>query len=188
MTQVGSDRWRVGARVIGSAAAVLMAIVGCSTVTDGTPLADTEMAPAYRVSVSASVSASSATSKIRESQRQQSLTTRAVHSVCESLGNSGRDAIAKVNDFVAAFNQGRDTAPAEGPAINALNTSADAVAGSMSGALSSELREALNAYVDAARAVANVIGQHAGTSEFNRRVDHLNDTKTNAVKLCIAAS
>ena len=65
-------------RAIGCVATILMAIVGCTSVTDGTPTADTAMAPAYRASVSASVSASAATSSIRESQHQQSLTTQAV--------------------------------------------------------------------------------------------------------------
>lgn len=165
-----------------------MGIVGCTSITEGTATVDTAMAPAYRASVSASVSASSATSRIRESQRQQSLTTRAVHAACESLATTGKNATDKVNEFVGAFNQGGDTAPTEGPAIDALNNSADAVAGSLGNALSSELRGALNAYVDAARAVANAIGTHASTSEFNRRVDRFNATKTKAVRACIAAS
>jgi hypothetical protein len=50
------------------------------------------------------------------------------------------------------------------------------------------LRNALNAYVDAARGVANAISSHAPISEFNKQVDQLNDTKTKAVQLCIAAS
>jgi hypothetical protein len=181
-------RKRVGALVLGCIATILMGIVGCTTITEGTATVDTEVAPAYRASVSASVSASSATSRIRESQRQQSLTTRAVRAACESLATTSKNAIDKVNEFVAAFNQGRDTAPTEGPAIDALNNSADAVAGSISDPLSSELRGALTAYVDASRAVANAIGTHAGTAEFNRRVDQLNDTKTKAVRLCIASS
>jgi hypothetical protein len=185
-------RKRVGALVLGCVAAVLMGlinvVVGCTTITEGTATVDTAVAPAYRASVSASVSASSATSRIRESQRQQSLTTRAVRAACESLATTGKDATDKVNEFVGAFNEGRDTAPTEGPAIDALNNSADAVAGSLSNALSSELRGALNAYADAARAVANAIGAHASASEFNRRVDRFNDTKTKAVRLCIAAS
>ncbi|GFG75470.1 hypothetical protein [Mycobacterium botniense] len=179
---------RLAALVLGCGAVVLMGIIGCTSITDGTPTADTAVAPAYRASVSASVSASSATSRIRESQRQESLTKRAVRTVCESLATTAKNATDKVNEFVGAFNQGRDTAPTEGPAIDALNTSADAVAGNLSDALSSELRGALRAYVDAARAVANAISTHASTSEFNRRVEQFNDTKTKAAKLCIASS
>jgi len=41
--------------------------------------------------------------------------------------------------------------------------------------------------VDAAHGVANAIGTHASTSEFNKRVDQLNDTKTKALKLCVAS-
>lgn len=167
--------------------ALVNVIVGCTTVTDGTPTADTVVAPAYRASVSASISASAATSSMRETQRQQSLTTHAVVRACESFATSSKDAIDKVNDFVAAYNQGRDTTSTEGPAIDALNHSADVVAGNTSGPLSQELREALNAYGDAARDVANAIRAHAATAEFNRRVNQLNDSKTKAVKLCLAS-
>ncbi len=162
-----------------------MVIVGCTAVTEGTATPDTNVAPAYRSSVSASVSASSATSRVRESQRQQSLTTKAIRGSCDSLATTSKDAIDKVNTFVAAFNAGRNTGPTEGPAIEALTNSASAVAGSLNEALSAPLRDALNAYTDAARAVANAIGTHASTGEFNRRVDRLNDTKTKALKLCM---
>jgi hypothetical protein len=171
--------------VLGCIAAVLMGIVGCTTVTGGMATPDTKVAPAYRQSMSASVSASSVTSSIRESQRQQSLTTKAIRTSCESLATTSSAAIDKVNTFVSTFNQGRNTGPAEGPAIEALNNSASTVASSFSDALSSQMRDAFNAYIDAARGVANAIGTHASTSEFNRRVDQLNDTKTKALQLCL---
>ena len=164
-----------------------MGVVGCTTVTKGTARPDTQVAPAYRQSVSASVSASSATSRVRESQRQQSLTTRAVRTSCDSLATSSKDAIDKVNVFVGAFNAGGNTGPTEGPAIDALNNSADTVGNSFSDALSQELKDAFNTYIDAARGVANAIGTHAATGEFNRRVDRLNDAKTKALKLCLAS-
>jgi hypothetical protein len=184
---IGWLGWRSAARAVGCVATVLLAVVGCTTVTDGTPGADTAIAPAYRASVSVSVSASVATSSKRESQRQQSLTTQAVVRVCESFVTSSKDAVDKVNDFVAAYNQGRDTSGAEGPAVDALNHSADTVEGDTNGPLSQQLREALNAYDDAARDVAKAIRAHAGMDEFNRRVSQLNDTKTEAVKRCRAA-
>jgi hypothetical protein len=177
----------MGVRVIGCLAAILLAIVGCTTVTDGAPTVDTAIAPAYRASVSASVAASSVTSSIRESQHQASLTTQAVVRACESFATTSKDAIEKVNDFVAAYNQGSDPGSTEGPAIEALNHSADVIAGSISNPLSAELRDALNAYGDAARDVANAIGSHAATAEFNRRVNQLNDSKTKAVKVCLAS-
>jgi len=178
---------RRGALAIGCLAAALMGIVGCTTVTNGTAAPDTKVAPAYRQSVSASLSESSATSSIRESQRQQSLTTKAIRTSCESLASTSKAAIDKVNEFVAAYNAGRSTGPTEGPAVGALNDSASSVSSSFSDALSSQLRDALNAYIDAAHGVANAIGTHAPTSEFNRRVDQLNDTKTKAIKLCVAS-
>ncbi|WP_082950078.1 MULTISPECIES: hypothetical protein [unclassified Mycobacterium] len=178
---------RRGALALGCIAATLMGIVGCTTVTNGTATPDTQVAPAYRQSVSASVSASSATSRVRESQRQQSLTTRAVRTSCDTLATSSKDAIDKVNIFVGAFNAGRSTGPTEGPAIDALNSSADTVGNSFSDALSQQLKDAFNTYIDAARGVANAIGTHAATGEFNRRVDRLNDAKTKALKLCLAS-
>ena len=80
---------RRGALALGCIAVAPMGLInvvaGCTTVTDGAATPDTNLAPAYRQSVSASVSASSATSSIRESQHQQSLTARAVRNSCESL-------------------------------------------------------------------------------------------------------
>jgi hypothetical protein len=184
---IGWLGWRGAARAAGCVATILLAIVGCTTVTDGTPGADTAIAPAYRASVSVSVSASAATSSKRESQRQQSLTTQAVVRVCESFVTSSKEAVDKVNDFVAAYNRGGDTTAAEGPAVDALNHSADTVEGDANGPLSQELREALNAYDDAARGVAKAIRAHAGTDDFNQRVNQLNDAKTEAVKRCRAS-
>lgn len=183
----GGDIPRRGALALGCVAAVILGIVGCTTVTRGTATPDTKVAPAYRQSVSASVSASSVTSRVRESQRQQTLTTRAVQASCESLANTASDAIDKVNAFVSAYNAGRNTGPTEGPAIDALNNSATTVSNSFSDALSQPLRDAFNAYIDAARGVANAIGTHASTGEFNQRVDRLNDTKTKALKLCLGS-
>lgn len=187
LPDASARRRRIGARAIGCTATILIAIVGCTTVTEGTPTVDTAMAPAYRASVSLSISESAATSSIRETQRQRSLTTRAIVSACESFATSSKDAVDKVNDFVAAYNAGGDTRSAEGPAIDALNHSADVVAGSISGPLSQDLREQLTAYSDAARQVADAIRTHAATGDFNQRVNQLNDTKTKVVKLCLAS-
>lgn len=183
--QVGAFPRR-GALALGCVAAALMGIVGCTSVTNGTATPDTKVAPAYRQSVSASVSASSATSSVRESQRQQSLTTKAVRTACASLITTSKNAIDKTNEFVQAFNSGRGTGPTEGPAIDALNDSATTVANSFNDAVSQQIKDAFNAYIDAAHSVANAIGTHAGTSEFNKRVDQLNDTKKKAIKLCLA--
>jgi hypothetical protein len=182
-----NSRLRIGARAIGCAATILMVIVGCTSVTDGTPAADTAIAPAYRQSVSASVSASVATSSLQESRRQQSLTTQAVVRACESFAATSKDAVDKVNDFVAAYNQGRDTTPSEGPAIDTLNHSAELVEGNSGGPLSADLHQALNAYADAARQLATTIRSHGQMAEFNQRVNQFNDTKTEAVKVCRAS-
>jgi hypothetical protein len=184
---IGRLGWQSAARAVGCIAIIALAVVGCTTVTDGAPNADTAIAPAYRASVSASVSASVATSSVRESQRQQSLTTKAVVRVCESFVISSKEAVDRVNDFVAAYNNNGNTSSVEGPAVDALNHSADTVEGDANGPLSQELREALTTYEDAARDVAKAIRAHAGTEEFNKRVNQLNDAKTEAVKRCRAS-
>ena len=169
---------------MGSVALVAIGIVGCTKVADGSGVADTNVAPAYRSSVSASVSASLVTSSSRESQRQQSVTTSMIRGSCGALANAVSDTIDKVNAYVAALNAGKNTGPTEGPAIEALNNGASAVAGSLNTALSQEQRDAFNAYADAARGVANAISSHAGPSEFNRRVEAFNKAKSRAVDSC----
>ena len=69
-------RLRIAALVVGSLAAAAMIIVGCSSVTEGSPKIDAADAPVYRASVSASIEESAASSSARESERQESLTTR----------------------------------------------------------------------------------------------------------------
>ena len=182
-----ASRLRVGARAIGCVATILIAIVGCTSVTDGAATVDTAIAPAYRESVSASVSASAATSSLQETRRQQSLTTQAVVRACRSFATTSKDAVDKVNDFVAAYNQGGDTTANEGPAIDTLNHSADLVLADSGGPLSDDLHHALNAYADAARDLAAALRSHGDMGAFNQRVNQFNDTKSEAVKLCRAS-
>jgi hypothetical protein len=183
-----SPRLRIVALVVGSLAALAMIVVGCSSVTEGTPKVNATDAPVYKASVSASKEESAASSSARESERQASLTTEAVHTSCEALSSSSVDSIAAVNDYVKAFNASAPDAPAKaGPAIDSLNHSADLVAQSISDPLSPELRDALNAWVDAARGVANAIAGNYGPDDFNAAVTKLNDVKTTALDLCDAA-
>jgi hypothetical protein len=175
----------MAALVVGSSAGLAMIIVGCTSVTDGSPTMNANEAPVYRASVSASIEESAASSSARESKRQQSLTTAAIHTSCEALSSSSVDAITKVNDFVGAYNaNAADVQAKAGPAIDALNQSADLVARSLSDPLSPELRDALNAWVDAARGVATAIAGKYGPDQFNAAVTRLNDVKTNALNLC----
>lgn len=168
-------------------AGLAMIIVGCSSVTEGTPSVDAAEAPVYRASVSASIAESAASSSARESQRQASLTKEAIHSSCETLSTTSVDAITAVNDYVDAFNNNApDVAARTRPAIDALNHSADRVARSISDPLAPELTDALNAWVDAARGVANAIAGNYGPEEFNASITRLNDTKTTALNLCDA--
>lgn len=161
-----------------------MGVVGCTSIIGGTAAVDTSAAPAYRSSVSESVSASVATSSMRESQRQQSLTTQAVRGACGKFAESSSDAIEMVNKYVAAFNNGGDVAAATGPAVDALNRSADRVAAAINEVMSAELRDTFNAYIDAARAVADAIASIAPVSVYNSRKDQLNRIREKGIQLC----
>src|SRR3954471_8697791 len=173
---------------MGTLAATAMIIVGCNSVTSGSPTVNLADAPVYRASVSASIEESAARSSSRESERQASLTTQAIHSSCEALSSSSVDAITAVNNYVDAFNHNAADAAAKAPpAIDALNHSADLVARSVSDTLAANLRDALNAWVDAARGLANAIGGNYGPDEFNSAITKLNDTKTAALNMCDTA-
>jgi hypothetical protein len=185
---LGRKRLRIVALGLGGLAAGAMVIVGCTTITQGSAAIDRADAPVYRASVSASAQESAASSSSRESERQSSLTKQAIHSSCEALSSSSVDAITAVNNYVEAFNKSAADATAKAaPAIDALNHSADLVAGSVSDALAPNLRDALNAWVDAARGLATAIAGNYGPDEFNAAISKLNDTKTTALNLCDAA-
>lgn len=172
---------------LGCIALVLMGVVGCTTMTDGTATPDTNVAPAYRSSVSVSASASSVTSRSRESSRQQSLTTQAVVKACDTFATSANDAIDKMNAYTHILNRGGATGAVEGPARDALNGSASQVADSITEPLSQQLRDALNAYADAARAVARLVGPNPSQSQFNAAIDQFNSRVTDAKKVCRAS-
>jgi hypothetical protein len=185
--RLGAKRLRIAALVVGSLAALAMVIVGCSSVTEGTGKVDAAEAPVYRASVSASIEESAASSSARESERQESLTKEAIHSSCETLSTSSVDAITAVNNFVDAFNTSSPDAQGRaGPAVDALNHSADLVAQSVSDPLLPELKDAMNAWVDAARGVAAAIGGNYSPEDINAAIRQLNDTKIAALNLCDA--
>jgi hypothetical protein len=185
--RLGAKRLRIAALVVGCLAALAMVIVGCSSVTEGTGKVDAAEAPVYRASVSASIEESAASSSARESERQESLTKEAIHSSCETLSTSSVDAITAVNNFVDAFNTSSPDAQGRaGPAVDALNHSADLVAQSVSDPLLPELKDAMNAWVDAARGVAAAIGGNYSPEDINAAIRQLNDTKIAALNLCDA--
>jgi hypothetical protein len=166
--------------VLGCIAAVVMGIVGCTSIISGTATVDSADVPGYR----SSVSASAATSSSRESQRQQSLTTQAVRSACGTFAETSEEAVTATNDWVEAFNRGGDTSGASGPAVEALNHSADVVADSIIDAMPTELRDTLNSYVTAARSVADAIAKNVSISVYNSRKDELNDIKGKGFEQC----
>jgi hypothetical protein len=180
-------RLRIAALAMGGTAVLAMIVVGCSSVTSGTATVDKADAPVYQASVSASIAESAESSSSRESERQASITTRAVHSSCEAMSSSSADAIGAVNAYVDAYNENTDVLATAGPAIDTLNTSADLVGGSLSDPLGPELSGALTEWVDAARAVASAIATDIGPGPFNDAINRLNDSRTSALDLCDAA-
>jgi hypothetical protein len=186
--RLSRERVRIAALVVGILAVTAMIIVGCNSVTSGSPTVNRADAPIYRASVSESVVESAESSSSRESERQASLSTQAIHTSCEALSSSSVDAVTAVNNYVDAFNRNADDAATKAPpAIDALNHSADLVARSVSDTLSPDLRDALNAWVDAARGLATAIAGNYGADDFNAAITKLNDTKTAALNLCDAA-
>ncbi|GAA2553211.1 hypothetical protein [Mycolicibacterium diernhoferi] len=182
-----ATRLRIVALALGAPAALAMIVVGCASVTSGTATVDKADAPIYQASVSASSAESAASASARESERQVSITRKAVHSSCEALSNTSAEAITAVNGYVDAYNQSSDVAATARPAIDALNGSADQVSGSLSEPLGPELNGALRRWVDAARAVASAIATDIGPGPFNDAINQLNDSRTVALDLCDAA-
>lgn len=181
-------RLQTAVRLVGAAAAAAMVIVGCTSVTSGAGRVDREAAPVYRASVSASIEESIAQSSTRESKRQQSLTTAAIHTSCEDLSSSSVNAINAVNAYVDAVNGNTaEVGGRAGPAVDALDISADLVTSGISDILKPELRDALNGWVGAARDVAGAISGNAGPDEFNAAVTKLNDSREVALQLCDAS-
>lgn len=175
----------MGGLVVGTAAAIAMGVVGCTSVTGGDATPNAADAPAYRTSMSMSSSAAVASSSARESQRQAAATTQAVHATCETLSTTSADAIDAVNAYVDAYNtDGGDIAGTEGPAVDGLNQSAQAVESSITPVIPDDLAEAFGAWVDGADATARAITEKASAAEFNDLIDGLNDARSTALELC----
>ena len=170
--------------MVGVTAAGVLGVAGCSGVTGGTATVDAKDAPQYRTSVSVSLSEAAVSSAERESERQASLTTQAVHTVCETLSTSSADAVKTVNAYVDAVNAGSNVAGTMGPAMDALNGSAEQVSAEVSDALPSELHDALTAWVDASRAAGAVLAAKGGAQQFNSAVDQVNTARSHALDLC----
>lgn len=169
------------------AGGVCMVAVGCASTTDGDPTADAGEAPAYRTSMSVSSSQSVASSKARESERQAAMTTQAVHTTCETLSTTSAEAIDAVNAYVSAFNSdGADIAGTEGPAVDSLRQSADAVERSITDIVPIEMEDAFMQWVDGARATADAITRKASPSEFNEIINGLNRARSDVLGLCDA--
>ena len=112
-----------------------------------------------------------------------------MHTSCDALSSSSVDAVDAVNAYVDAFNDDAPDAPAKaGPAVDALNRSADQVAGSLSEPLSRRAAERAER-LGGLRAAAG--GGHRrrrrDLDEFNVAISQLNDVEDRALDLCDAA-
>lgn len=180
-------RVRMAGLLAGSAAVVSIGVVGCTSVTGGDATVNAADAPAYRTSVSVSSSQAAASSSARESERQAALTTEAIQTTCETLSITSADAIDAVNAYVDAFNEeGGDVATTEGPAVDALDQSADAVQNSIDDVIPDDLKEAFMAWVDGASITSEAIVNQAPPEEFNSIIGDLNDARATALELCDA--
>ena len=166
-------RPRILALVVGAAATLAMGIVGCTKIVDGTSSVDTAAAPAYRASVSQSVSVSAAASS-----------TQAVRGSCGKFTTSSANANMVVNKYVDAVNSNGDVKATEGPAVDALNDAAETVSAAINDAMPSELRDTFSSYSDAARSVADAISTHAPGSVYNSRVEQLNNAHDKGLQQC----
>lgn len=165
-----------------------MIVVGCQSLTDGSPTVDGQDATTYRASVSSSSAESSARSVARESTRQASMTAQAVHTACEALSITSVDAVDAVNAFVNAFNEnGPGQEEKSIAAVDALTVSADSVSVSLSEPLSDELEGLMTDWIESARHVADVISNGFELDQFNAAVRDLNDVKVRALGLCDAS-
>lgn len=182
----GPRRPQISVLIAGGTAAGLMGLLGCTAIVEGSPAVRAGDAPAYRTSVSESVSQSAASSSAKESERQQSVTTEAIYTVCEVMSTSSADAVDAVNSYVAALNANSDPTATEGPAAEALNRSADEVTAGVNDTLPQDMQDAFNSWIDAARATATAVIGRSSPSEFNDAVTRLNDSRAIALNLCDA--
>lgn len=115
------------------------------------------------------------------------MTTQAVHSACEALSITSVNAVDAVNAFVFAFNE---NAPGQqekaAAAVESLTLSADTVSASLSPPLTDELAGLMAEWIDAARAVADVVSRGFELDRFNAAVGRLNDVKVRALARCDA--
>ena len=176
---------RIAGMLVGGVALASMGVMGCTTVTGGDAEVNAGEAPAYRTSMSLSSSQSAASSSARESERRASRTTQAVQATCETLATTSAEAIDAVNDYVDAFNEeGGNVAATEGPAIDGLIQSAEAVESSISDMVPDELRDAFLGWVAGAVTTADAISGQAPPSEFNTVISELNEARATALGLC----
>ena len=156
-----------------------MGVLGaCTTVTGGSARVDAADAPAFRTSMSSSVAESAATSSMRESERQESLTTEAIHTACETLSTSSADAIDNVNAYVDAVNGEGDPVATEGAGRRLAEPQCRPGDRRHQRLSAPNIRDALTAWSDAARGAAAAVTGHVPPDQFNAAVDRLNDSRS----------
>ena len=85
-----------------------------------------------------------------------------MHNTCETLATTSLTRSMRSIPYVNAFNrEGGDIATTEGPAVDALEQSADAVESSVEDIVPEDLKDAFAAWVDNAHTTADAITSHA---------------------------
>ncbi len=96
---------------------------------------------------------------------------------------SSVDAITAVNDYVDAFNTSAPDAARRRARRSTRSTTAPTRSRpAFRDPLAPDLRDALNAWVDAARGVATAIAGNYGPDEFNAAIDQVERHKTTALR------
>jgi hypothetical protein len=179
-------QWRLAVLAAGLIATAVLTVVGCTSIKEGAPSADSNDARSYRTWVADSLSQSAAAASERESTRRESETAEAVANACETLSSNSVDVVTAINAYVntVAGHRDADVAAKAQAAVDTLNRGADAVATSLNTALLPQVADAFRAWVDATRSLAKAIGERYGQQEFNAEVDNFNHANQTALDMC----
>jgi hypothetical protein len=179
-------RWRIAAQALGMTATSLLVVVGCTSITAGTPAVNTSDAASYRAWAAESSSRSASEASARESTRRESMTAEAVADGCELFSSSSVDVVTAINGYVNASAGGNeeDVQIKAQAAVDVLNRAADSVGSSLNTPLLPAMADAFRVWVDATRAVAKAIAERYAQPEFNADVGKFNQANNDALNTC----
>jgi hypothetical protein len=180
------SRWRIAVQALGVTAMTVLVVVGCTTVTAGSPAVNVGDATSYRTWAAGSSSHAAAEASAQESTRKERMTAEAVADACEVLSSSSVDVVTAINAYVKASTTGdeADVQAKAQSAVDVLNRAADSVASSLNTPLLPAMAGALAAWVDATRVVTKAITERYVQQEFNAAVDKFNQANADGLNSC----